>query len=342
MKAHSTMAMMLAASISAGSAMAQDKPVTFRFSHWVPPTHPLATQSMKPWADAVTAASGGTITFRWFPAGQLGKAEDHYDMVRDGIADAGWLNPGFNAGRWPAFAAIQVPMQVTDAIGGTRALHEWYMKYAPKEMGEVKVCIAHLMHPLSFHSSKPITLPGDLKGLKIRPSSAMEALYIRNAGGAAVPGVFPEARDMIARGVADGTTGVFGSLIAFGVDKATKFHTNIPFSVAGYVIALNKAKYESLSPTQKKAVDANCTPDASVRFADPINKFDIAGEKAIRARKDGRTVIDVTPDQLKQWQALLGPVKTAWAADVKAKGYNPDEVFGELAALLKKYKASAN
>lgn len=342
MKMKSTIVLTIAGLLAASTALAQDKTVTFRFSHWVPPTHPLVTKAMMPWAAAVTKDSGGTIKFQWFHAGQLGKAEDHYDMVRDGIADAGWLNPGFNAGRWPVFAAIQVPMQVSNAIGGTRALHEWYEKYAAKEMGEVKVCIAHTMHPLSFHSTKRIVLPKDLNGLKIRPSSAMEALYIRNAGGATVPGVFPKARDLIARGVADGTTGVFGSLIAFGIDKATKYHLNMPFSVAGYVVVLNKSKYDALSPKQKKAVDSNCTADASVRFAEPVNKFDADGIIKLKARKDGREVIDITPEQLKVWQSRLGPVKEAWAKDVKDKGYAPDTVFDELTAALNRNKASTN
>jgi hypothetical protein len=43
----------------------------------------------------MTKESGGTI----FPAEQLGKAFDHYDMAHDGIADVTWVSPGYQPGR---------------------------------------------------------------------------------------------------------------------------------------------------------------------------------------------------------------------------------------------------
>ena len=67
---------LLTTALMSGTAAAQD--VTLRLSHWVPPTHPIAAKSLTPWTEAITAASGGTIKFEIFPAGQLGKPEDHY------------------------------------------------------------------------------------------------------------------------------------------------------------------------------------------------------------------------------------------------------------------------
>ena len=320
-------------------ASAQDKTVTFRVSYWVPQQHPIAQKGIHPWGDSIEKASGGTIKFQYFPAGQLGKPEDHYDMVRDGIADAGWVNPGFNAGRWPVFATVQLPMTISDARGGSVALTEWYSALAPKEMADVKLCFAHVMHPLGFHANKRITLPQDLKGMKIRPSSAMEAVYIRAAGAATVPGAYPEAREMIERGVADGTTGVFGSGISFGIDKVTKFHFNIPFSVPGWVMVVNKAKYESLSDFQKKAFDANCGNEPALRMGTALQEFDAAGITTLKARKDGREVLDVTPEQMKAWRALLPTVRAAWKKDLDAKGLKPDEIEASLAAFLKKHNA---
>jgi TRAP-type C4-dicarboxylate transport system substrate-binding protein len=78
----------LALLLTAGAmpALAQDKTVNMKVSLWVPPAHPLvpATQA---WAADIEKASGGTIKISVFPSEQLGKAFDHYDMARDGIAD---------------------------------------------------------------------------------------------------------------------------------------------------------------------------------------------------------------------------------------------------------------
>jgi len=72
--------------IAASGALAQDKTFELKLSHWVPPTHPLQ-KAMEEWGASIEKASNGTIKSKVFPSQQLGKAFDHYDMARDGIAD---------------------------------------------------------------------------------------------------------------------------------------------------------------------------------------------------------------------------------------------------------------
>ena len=67
-------------------AQAQDKTVQLKLSSWVPPAHPL-NPALQAWGEDIDKASGGTIKSTLFPAEQLGKAMDHFDMVRDGIAE---------------------------------------------------------------------------------------------------------------------------------------------------------------------------------------------------------------------------------------------------------------
>lgn len=86
-------------------ALADDKPIELKISHWVPPSHPLQA-AIQDWADSVTADSHGSITSVIFPAEQLGKAFDHYDMARDGIADIAYVNPGYQPGRFPIIALV--------------------------------------------------------------------------------------------------------------------------------------------------------------------------------------------------------------------------------------------
>src|ERR1700678_3216385 len=125
------LALLLAASVT--PALAQDKTVNMKVSLWVPPAHPLvpATQA---WAADIEKASGGTIKISVFPSEQLGKAFDHYDMARDGIADITYVNPGYQPGRFPIIAIGQMPFMFRDARQGTAALDSWYRQYAGAEM----------------------------------------------------------------------------------------------------------------------------------------------------------------------------------------------------------------
>ena len=87
-------ALAAAALLACVAAQAQDKAVEMKFAHWLPPTHSLSKTGFEPWAKSVEAASKGSIKVALFPAQQLGKAADHYDMARDGIADFSYVNPG--------------------------------------------------------------------------------------------------------------------------------------------------------------------------------------------------------------------------------------------------------
>ena len=109
----------------ASPAMAQDKTVVLKMSSWVPPQHPL-NPSLVAWAADIEKESGGTIKATLFPSEQLGKAFDHYDMARDGIADLAYVNPGYQPGRFPIIAAGELPFLVANAKGGSAALDEWY------------------------------------------------------------------------------------------------------------------------------------------------------------------------------------------------------------------------
>ena len=80
-------------------ASAQDKEFNLKFSTWVPPQHPL-NPSLIAWGKDIEKDTNGTVKSTLFPSEQLGKAFDHYDMARDGIADFGYINPGYQPGRF--------------------------------------------------------------------------------------------------------------------------------------------------------------------------------------------------------------------------------------------------
>src|ERR1700759_3120482 len=99
-------------------ALAQDKTVTLKMSSWVPPAHPL-NPSLIAWAADIEKESHGSIKATLFPSEQLGKAFDHYDVARDGIADVAYVNPGYQPGRFPIIAGGELPFLIGNAKGGS-------------------------------------------------------------------------------------------------------------------------------------------------------------------------------------------------------------------------------
>jgi TRAP-type C4-dicarboxylate transport system substrate-binding protein len=331
------MLLALLVAASATPAFAEDT-INLRISHWVPASHPLQ-KALEDWGAAVEKASGGTIHYQVFPAQQLGKAKDHYDMARDGIADLTYVNPGYTPGVFPIIAAGELPFLMSDATGGSEGLDAWYRKYAEKEMKDVKFCLAFIHSPSAFHSrTKKIVVPEDVKGMKVRPADATMADFVTLLGGTNVQTSAPEVRDTIERGVADAVTFPWGSLVLFGIDKVTKYHMEAPLYVTTFVLVMNKDVYNKMSDRQKKAVDDNCNTEAAARVGRPWGDFEDAGIGKVKA-ESGHEVYTLTADQLAQWRKAAEPLVKTWADNVKKTGVDPDAAMTELKAQLAKYNA---
>jgi len=331
----------LALVVGAASTFAQDKDKTFelKLAHWVPPSHPLQ-KALEDWGASVQKASNGTITYKVYPSQQLGKAFDHYDMARDGIADLTYVNPGYQPGRFPIIGAGELPFLMADAKGGSQALDAWYRKYAANEMKDVKFCLGFVHDPGTFHTkAKKIMAPADVKGMKIRPAHATMATFVTQLGGTNVQSSAPEVRDILEKGVADAVTFPWGSVPLFGIDKVTKYHMDVPLYVTTFAFVFNKAKYEQMSAVQKKVIDDHCNNEWAGKVSAPWAEFEHAGIAKLKA-DSAHEVYAISSAQLAEWKAAAGPLEKAWADNVKRAGGNPDAVMKELKDSLARYKAS--
>jgi TRAP-type C4-dicarboxylate transport system substrate-binding protein len=319
-------------------AWAQDKPVHLKLAHWVPPTHPLQ-KAMEDWGNSIQKQTNGTVTFTIYPSQQLGKAFDHYDMARDGIADVTYINPGYQPGRFPIIDAGNLPFMMSNGKTGSMALDEWYRKYAAKEMKDVKFCLAFIHDYGSWHSkNRKIVVPADVKGEKVRPAQAMVATLVTQLGGINVQSSAPEIRDVIEKGVADAGTFPWGSTYLFGLDKVTKYHMNVPLYVTVFAWVMNKNTYENMSPLQKKAIDDHCTTEWAGRIAGPWAAFERAGVAKLKA-DPAHEVYTLTDAQLAEWKKAAEPVVNVWKGNARKAGIDPDAALSELRAAVAKYHA---
>jgi TRAP-type C4-dicarboxylate transport system substrate-binding protein len=325
------------AAAAAHAAHAADPAVTMRMSTWVPAQHPL-NPALQAWADDIKKASGGSISMTLFPSEQLGKAFDHYDMTRDGITDFAYISPGYQPGRFPVIGGAALPFLFSNAEGGTAALDSWYRQYAPTEMKDIKVCMAFVHDPGTLHSVRKVTLPADIKGMKVRPATSTVGQVVTVLGGTNVQASASESRDMLERGVADAITFPWASIGLFGIDKVTKYHLDVPLYTTPYVWGMNKAKYAALSPNQKKVIDDHCTTAWATKVSAPWTAFEFGGRAKVAAQP-GHQVTKLSPAQLQQWRTAVAPAEKQWAESVKKAGQDPAAVMGSLKQALVKNKA---
>ena len=316
---------------------AQDKPVENIDAHWLPPTHPLAKLGFEPWAKSVEAASKGSIKVALFPAQQLGKAPDHYDMARDGIADLTWVNPGYQAGRFPMFAAGELPMLISNAGRGSVALDIWYRQYAANEMKDVKFCFAHT-HTGTLHSKQALADPAQIKGMKIRPSNGTMAAYMSLLGATNVQVSAPESRDALEKGVADAIVFPWHSIITFGIDKVVKFHNDQKLYATTFAWTMNKGWYDKLSAAQKKVIDDHCNNAWAGKVGAAWGDDEDSGQGKME-KLPGHTIVKLTPAQKKAWRDAAEPLYTQWVEAAGKVGQDGKAALEAFRAELKKRDA---
>ena len=92
----------------------------------------------------------------------------------------------------------------------------------PRDEG--RAVLLRLLHIGTLHSKVPITDPGQIKGMKIRPANGTVAQLVTALGGTNVQLSAPEVRDTLEKGVAEAVTFPWKSILIFGIDKVTKYH----------------------------------------------------------------------------------------------------------------------
>lgn len=322
-----------AALLAPMGASAQE--VTMALSHWVPPVHALQPTGMVPWAESIAEASNGRIQIDIYPAQQLGAAPDHYDMARDGIVDIGFVNPGYQAGRFPIVAAAELPFLVSNATTASRALHEWYLDYAQMEMGDVHVCLLHLHDPGTFHGiNGPLAGPEDLAGKNVRPPQGTIARMIAMAGGSPVQVPVPEMRAILSSGGADITAGPWNSNILFGVDDVVTHHLDLPLYSVAFVYAINLDTWNGLSEENRAVMEEHCTPEWSQRISTGWAEVEAASYPDFQSRPD-HTFYSPNEEQMAAWMELSNALRGEWMQNAAAAGVeNPEQALADLEARL--------
>ncbi|MDO5659105.1 MAG: TRAP transporter substrate-binding protein [Paracoccus sp. (in: a-proteobacteria)] len=292
--------------------------VELRMSTWLPPDHGVH-DALEVWANSITEASNGEITLTLYPAQQLGRADDHYDMAADGISDFSYLNVGYQAGRFPLAEIAHLPFTVANGIGGTAAFDSWYRPHAENEMSEVKYCFVFMHEPGSLHGHEEYLEPSSINGKRIRSSHATMASFVTLLGGTNVRVAAPESRQALESGVADAVTFPWESTILFGLDNAVHYSMDAPFYVSGFAWVMNPARYDGMSESQKAVIDAHCSTDWAVQVAETWSARDLAGREALR-EKEGHTLYPLSPEQVANWQEAARPLRQTWIDNATAAG----------------------
>ena len=320
------------------SAVAAD--VTLKLHQFLPAQANVPKLILDVWADNVEAASEGRIKVERYPSMQLGgKPTELMDQAIDVVADVVWTVVGYTPGRFPRTEVFEMPFMMTNAEAVSRAYWELFEKeMRDTEFKDVEILGTWVHGPGLFHSAEPIVSPDDLNGVKIRGGSRTINKLMDLLGATPVGMPVPAVPEALSKGVIDATTIPWEVTAALKVPELVGNHTefgNRALYTLTFVLAMNKAKYDSLPADLQKVIDDNSGMEFSA-FAGKTQEGSDGPAREL-ALSNGNNIITLSDEQVAEWEAAVAPVVENWIADMDKKGIDGQALFDEAKALIEKY-----
>lgn len=321
-------------------ALAQD--ATLKFHHIWNPQAMASVNVIGPWCDKVAKESGGSVKCQVFPAMSMGGTPPQLvDQVKDGVADLVITLPGYTAGRFPMMEVFELPFMTSSAEAGARAAWDYLQKYALKEFPGTKVLAAWVHDQGYVHTrDKPVKTLADFKGLKMRAPTRQTNKLLASLGASPVGMPLPAIADAVSKGTIDGFLLPWEVIPSVKLQEMVKYHSETDPSrpalySAVFVFGMNQAKYDSLSPEQKKVIDANSGAELSRQIGRIWDNSQAAGRRAAQER--GNVFYMVPPAELDNWVKASAPLYDDWVADMNKRSLPGAQMLQDARALLVQY-----
>lgn len=338
----------LGLSTSLAAAAAAETTVTLKVHHFMPHDSFTQRQFIQPWADKISRESGGRIRFHFFPEMQLGgKPTQLIDQARVGTADVVWALPGYNSGSFPLTAAFEQPFMNRSAEAGSQALWDFLQKHGQREYQGVQLLATHLTDSVVLHSRKqPIRSMADFAGLRLRSANPVQSRLIALFGGQPQAMPINPVPAALARGLLDGAAAPWDVATSVRLQERVSHHTETAPGMpklmhAALVLAMNKARYDSLPADLRQIIDANSGRALSAHAGRLWDAYGMETSHRLAREHDNQIhVLDAAEQQ--RWMEAARRLDADWVAEAQAQGYaDGAALLQEARQLVARYNGQA-
>src|SRR5690606_3660590 len=209
------------------------------------------------------------------------------------------------------------------------------------EFADVHILATWVHGPGVIHSSRPVETLQDLRGMKLRAPSRIINTLLGELGATPVGMPVPAVTEALSRGVIDGAVIPWEVAPSVKVEELVSHHTEFAggeaLYTATFVLAMNKARYESLPEDLKKVIDDNSGRELSGLFGRTQEHYD--GPARQLAVDRGNTIVELDADEVAAWKAASRPVIDGWIAEMNGRGIDGQALVDEARELIAKYTA---
>ena len=298
----------IAAGICASAGVSAVQAKELRLSMAPPPNSPWGAVAQK-FVDKVAEVSGGELTVKAFMGSKLGGEQDVVKQIARGRVDMGVMSNTAVSLLIPEFGLLASPYAFDSAEQFDCVADNHLLKTFGEEFDAAGIKTVSWMEVgyQVIYSKDGVRVPADLNGIKIRTApSATDTTFIRAAGGTAVPLSPKDTIPAIKAGQVDAATqlSVFGIVVGYPKVAPQITVTRHQHQVGGVIISAKT--WNSLSEEEQGWIN-----EAAPIFLE-LRGMIRGAEGALlkKAAGEGATVIELTAEELAEWQAIAPGAQT--------------------------------
>ncbi|SNC67564.1 TRAP-type C4-dicarboxylate transport system, substrate-binding protein [Marinobacter sp. es.048] len=335
---HFTKAAILSLGLAiSGSAFAA---TTLHVGTWLPPTNPQNAEVWPTWAKWVEEATEGRVKVEI--ENDLGHPKTMFQLVEDGVVNAGFSYHGYVPGRFKLPQIVELPGLGVGAEAGSVALWRVYNKYF-MDSGEFEglTLLGMFTHgPGYIHSIEPITSFEQIKGKKIRIGGGVQSELGERMGVTPVSAPAPKVYQMMQQGVIDGAFLPIGEQKTLRLKEVAPNVTMLPggMYLGSFSMFIDPYFLEQLDPKDREAIMSVSGEKLSALAGRAWDGIDDEGLKA--AQEAGVNIIRVKEGDpmAQEFQKLIKGMDEQWIQNVSDRAPNAGQALKELRTVAREYE----
>ncbi|MGE3247918.1 MAG: hypothetical protein AB7F96_07320 [Beijerinckiaceae bacterium] len=307
----------------------------------------INVDAMEPFFKETTAASKGSITWKYLPGNQIVTIRTALKGTRDGLVDVGMVVPVFVRKDLINNNIIYDTIHLghEDPVAAAGAAYETMMLNCPDCQKEWKKNNQFVLAPYAGSSNvlvcrDPVKTVADLKGKKVRGGGATHRL-VRAIGGTPISTPPQELALALERGGLDCAVMALNWMVSFGIHDLAKHVLDYPMG-SSRGLALMTMRYDSwykkLNKEQRKVLWDHAPMAAARAIMIAYLQLDENYRKTIGPSK-GVKFYQAGPDIKNAIDKMMVGEEAAIATAIKKQGAkNPEKVLKAYLANLEKWK----
>ncbi len=328
--------MALLAFAIAGAACARGADYTLKLSHYAPPSHHQHSVTFVEWAEELERRSDGRLELEIYPAEQLGKLSQQYNLVRRGDVDIAFIMHGIPAGRFPLMELTHLPFLFDSGEQASQVLMELVPEYLAAEHEGVRILYLLGHSPgVMFTAARRVTTPEDLRGLRIRHPSAVIGDTLRAWGASPAGMPVSELAANLDKGVIDGLVMPYDGALGFRLAPYLSYATELFSYVNSFAVVMNTESYERLPADLQRLIDATTGKSAAREVGARWDSMEAPGKRYMT--NNGVEIVSLGDAQRERFAEAARPVIEQRLAAAEARGLPAREFFGRVQELAREH-----